>query len=174
MRCRDLGFAVLMLLAGVVAVHADEAYHVIPAERLPQWWVPIKAHFTPPHVSRLADRPDGCAAIALRIESDGTPHQFSIIRQAWTPMSPMGLKMLDRGILDMVRSWRFQPGPRNPGRLPVYTYTTVAIVTSNLEFGRVDAERSAGSIAAKVSPKCAVPDFVARVARATQTPMATD
>ena len=174
MPARGLGLAILLLLAGAAVAHAGEDYRVVPAEMLHDWWKPAPGNPQPRWTRGIgSESPSGCAAVALRIEPDGSVHQVRIIREGWTPMSPYLHRLLDKEIVRVLRVSRYQPGILNRARAPVYTYMVDTIVsfTSPNEVVNDAKRREVAGFAKAIARKCEVPDFVRRVARATDTPM---
>lgn len=174
MPARGPGLAILLLLAGVAVAHAGEAYHVVPADMLRDWWKPAPGNPQPRQPWGIgSEHPSGCAAVALRIEPDGSAHQVRIIREGWTPMSPYLHRLLDQDIVRATRASRYEPGLLNRARAPVYTYTVDSIVsfTSPDEVVNDAKRREVTGFVKAIARKCEVPDFVRRVARATDTPM---
>lgn len=164
----------LLLLAGATAVRADENYRVVPADMLHDWWKPAPGNPAPRWPRGMgSETPSGCAAVALRIEPDGSTHQIRIIREGWTPMSPYLHRLLHEDIVRTLRVARYEPGPLNKARAPVYTYVVESLVSftsPNVVVNEAKHKEVAG-FARAIAKKCEVPDFVERVARATQTPM---
>ena len=174
MLARGLGLAILLLLAGAAVAHAGEDYRVVPAEMLRDWWQPAAGNPQPQRPRGIgSEHPSGCAAVALRIEPDGSVHQVRIIREGWTPMSPYLHRLLDQGIVRAARASRYQPGVLNAARDPVYTYIVDTIVSFTTPNALVNGakRREVADFAKAIARKCEVPDFVLRVARATDTPM---
>ncbi len=174
MPARGPGIAILLLLAGVAVAHAGEDYRVVPADMLRDWWKSVPGNPRPRRPWGIgSEHPSGCAAVALRIEPDGSAHQVRIIREGWTPMSPYLHRLLDRDIVRATRAARYEPGILNRARAPVYTYTVDTIVsfTSPNEVVNDAKRREVAGFAKAIAAKCEVPDFVRRVARATDTPM---
>ena len=174
MPAKSFGLAILLLLAAAAAAHADEDYRVVPAEMLRDWWQPAPGNPQPRQPWGIgSEHPSGCAAVALRIEPDGSAHQIRIIREGWTPMSPYLHRLLDQGIVRAARASRYQPGILNRARAPVYTYIVDTIVsfTSPNEVVNDAKRKEVAGFEKAIARKCEVPDFVRRVARATDTPM---
>ena len=174
MAARGPGLAILLLLAGAAVVHAGEDYRVVPAEMLHDWWKPAPGNPQPRWTRGIgSESPSGCAAVALRIEPDGSVHQVRIIREGWTPMSPYLHRLLDQSIVRAARASRYQPGILNRARAPVYTYMVDTIIsfTSPNEVVNDAKHKEVAGFAKAITAKCDVPDFVRRVARATDTPM---
>ena len=168
------GLAIMLLLAGAAVARAREEYRVVPAEMLRNWWRPAPANPQPQRPWGIgSEHPSGCAAVALRIEPDGSAHQVRIIREGWTPMSPYLHRLLDQGIVRAARASRYQPGVLNAARDPVYTYIVDTIVSFTTPNALVNGakRREVADFAKAIARKCEVPDFVLRVARATDTPM---
>ena len=168
------GLAIMLLFAGAAVARAREEYRVVPAEMLRNWWRPAPANPQPQRPWGIgSEHPSGCAAVALRIEPDGSAHQVRIIREGWTPMSPYLHRLLDRGIVRAARASRYQPGVLNAARDPVYTYIVDTIVSFTTPNALVNGakRREVADFAKAIARKCEVPDFVLRVARATDTPM---
>ena len=168
------GLAIMLLFAGAAVARAREEYRVVPAEMLRNWWRPAPANPQPQRPWGIgSEHPSGCAAVALRIEPDGSVHQVRIIREGWTPMSPYLHRLLDRGIVRAARASRYQPGVLNAARDPVYTYIVDTIVSFTTPNALVNGakRREVADFAKAIARKCEVPDFVLRVARATDTPM---
>ena len=174
MAARGPGLAILLLLAGAAVAHAGEDYRVVPAEMLRDWWQPAPGNPQPQRPRGIgSEHPSGCAAVALRIEPDGSVHQVRIIREGWTPMSPYLHRLLDQSIVRAARTSRYQPGILNRARAPVYTYMVDTIIsfTSPNEVVNDAKHKEVAGFAKAITAKCDVPDFVRRVARATDTPM---
>ena len=168
------GLAIMLLFAGAAVARAREEYRVVPAEMLRNWWRPAPANPQPQRPWGIgSEHPSGCAAVALRIEPDGSAHQVRIIREGWTPMSPYLHRLLDQGIVRAARASRYQPGVLNAARDPVYTYIVDTIVSFTTPNALVNGakRREVADFAKAIARKCEVPDFVLRVARATDTPM---
>ena len=168
------GLAIMLLFAGAAVARAREEYRVVPAEMLRNWWRPAPANPQPQRPWGIgSEHPSGCAAVALRIEPDGSVHQVRIIREGWTPMSPYLHRLLDQGIVRAARASRYQPGVLNAARDPVYTYIVDTIVSFTTPNALVNGakRREVADFAKAIARKCEVPDFVLRVARATDTPM---
>ncbi len=174
MAARGPGLAIMLLLAGAAVAHAGEDYRVVPAEMLRDWWQPAPGNPQPRWTRGIgSESPSGCAAVALRIEPDGSVHQVRIIREGWTPMSPYLHRLLDQSIVRAARTSRYQPGILNRARAPVYTYMVDTIIsfTSPNEVVNDAKHKEVAGFAKAITAKCDVPDFVRRVARATDTPM---
>lgn len=174
MAARGPGLAILLLLAGAAVAHAGEDYRVVPADMLRDWWQPAPGNPQPRRTRGIgSEHPSGCAAVALRIEPDGSVHQVRIIREGWTPMSPYLHRLLDQSIVRAARASRYQPGILNRARAPVYTYMVDTIIsfTSPNEVVNDAKHKEVAGFAKAITAKCDVPDFVRRVARATDTPM---
>ena len=174
MAARGPGLAILLLLAGAAVAHAGEDYRVVPADMLRDWWQPAAGNPQPQRPRGIgSEHPSGCAAVALRIEPDGSVHQVRIIREGWTPMSPYLHRLLDQSIVRAARTSRYQPGILNRARAPVYTYMVDTIIsfTSPNEVVNDAKHKEVAGFAKAITAKCDVPDFVRRVARATDTPM---
>ena len=104
---------------------------------------------------------------------NSTAHQVQIVKSLWTAMMPVYKQMLNRHILSTVQHEHFAPGPKNPQRMPVYSYLIVdwlRVTTFSSHPSKV-VIKHAGQVEKKLYSLCNVPDFVARVARATGTPL---
>lgn len=167
------------LLAGAAFAHADssapasEHYLVVDGQQLGQYWrftVP-PAKLPPRNV--LKQHPSGCAAISVRIEPDGTPHQMKVLKSQWTPMLPAYQQIMDARMVDQIQRAHFAPGPKNLERMPAYSYivTTFFSLPAFSSNPSAYTQARAKNIEAKLTALCRIPDFVARVARATAAPL---
>ncbi len=154
---------------------ASEHYLVVDGTQLAQYWRSTKPLVPKLSANLWRQNPSGCAAVSLRIEADGTAHQVQILKSIWTTMMPIYKQMLDTRILNTVHHERFAPGPKNPQRMPVYSYLNVAWLRFSVFSSHPSkvATKQAGQVEKKLQSLCDVPDFVARVARATDTPLHT-
>ena len=182
-------FRCLLRIAGALAISAAmtgaaiaqtaspvpvaEHYLVVNFDGLGRYW-----HYTVPPAklpSRnvLERHPSGCAAISVRIEPDGTPHQMQVLKSEWTPMLPVYKQMMNAQMIDQVKHARFTPGPQNPRRTPVYSYIVLSFITypANSIHPAASTQKQVDAAGKKISALCRVPDFVDRVARATDTPL---
>ncbi|THD11473.1 hypothetical protein B1806_03565 [Metallibacterium scheffleri] len=171
--------SVLAISAAMAGAHAapatpaPENYAVVDFAGLGHYW-----HYTLPP-GKLPSRnvlerhPSGCAAISVRIEPDGTPHQMHVLKSEWTPMLPVNKKLLDANLIDQLSRARFTPGPQNPERLPVYSYVVMSFITypANSMHPAASTQKRVDGVSKKLAALCHVPDFVERVARATDTPL---
>jgi hypothetical protein len=154
-------------------LRAAESYHVVDVDGLGHYW-----HYTLPpgklpSPNVLKQNPRGCAAISVRIEPDGTPHQMRVLKSEWTPMLPVDKKLMNANLIDQLGRARFTPSPQNPQRLPVYSYVVMSFITwpADTMHPATSTLKRVDSVSKKLVALCHVPDFVERVARATQTPL---
>ncbi|MCK9366745.1 MAG: hypothetical protein M0P72_06315 [Metallibacterium scheffleri] len=171
--------AVAALMAGALIaqaaspLRAAESYRVVDFDGIGNYW-----HFTLPPGKLaprnvLEQRPSGCAAISVRIEPDGTPHQMRVLKSEWTPMLPVDKKLMNASLIDQLGRARFTPSPQNPQRMPVYSYIVMSFITYpvNSMHPAASTQKRVDGVSKKLAELCHVPDFVARVARATDTPL---
>lgn len=151
----------------------SERYLVVDGSQLAQYWRSTKPLLPKLSANLWRQNPSGCAAVSLRIEADGTVHQVQILRSVWTNMMPVYKQMLNTRVLNTVKHAHFTPGSKNPQRMPVYSYLNVSWLRfmSFSSHPSTVATRQAGHVEKKLQSLCDVPDFVARVARATGTPL---
>lgn len=176
--CRVFGALALVVAlsdAGLAHAAASDAEHyvVVDTRGLAQYWRITMPPLRLPPRNVLEHHPSGCAAIGVRIEPDGTPHQVTVLKSEWTPMLPVYMKMLDARMIDQIRHAHFTPGPRNPVHAPVYSYIVTTFFTIPA-FSRHPSDYTrmrVKQIGAKLRVLCRIPDFVARVARSTDTPL---
>ena len=171
--------AVAALMAGAliaqaaVPLRAAESYHVVDVDGLGHYWRYTLPPGKLPSRNVLERHPSGCAAISVRIEPDGTPHQMQVLKSEWTPMLPVYKQMMNAQMIDQVKHARFTPGPQNPRRTPVYSYIVLSFITypANSIHPAASTQKQVDEVGKKMSALCRVPDFVDRVARATDTPL---
>ncbi len=87
-------------------------------------------------------------------------------------MMPVYKQIMDAHLVDQVKREHFAPGPKNSKRTPVYSYVVTTFVTLpafSMHPSQFTQER-AQQANKKLQALCEIPDFVARVARATSTP----
>jgi hypothetical protein len=152
---------------------AAEHYLVVNFHGLSHYW-----HYTLPP-SKLPSRnvlerhPSGCAAISVRIEPDGTPQQMQVLKSEWTPMLPVYKHMMNAQMIDQIQRARFTPSPQNPQHMPVYSYIVMSFITypSTSMHPTASMQQQVNEISKKLAALCHVPNFVDRVARATDTPL---
>jgi hypothetical protein len=171
--------AVAALMAGALIaqaaspLHAAESYHVVDVDGLGHYWRYTLPPGKLPSRNVLERHPSGCAAISVRIEPDGTPHQMHVLKSEWTPMLPVNKKLMDANLIDQLGRARFTPSPQNPRRMPVYSYVVMSFVTwpADTMHPATSTLKRVDSVSKKLAALCHVPDFVERVARATDTPL---
>jgi hypothetical protein len=80
---------------------------------------------------------------------------------------------MDANLIDQLGRARFTPSPQNPRRMPVYSYVVMSFVTwpADTMHPATSTLKRVDSVSKKLAALCHVPDFVERVARATDTPL---
>ena len=81
--------------------------------------------------------------------------------------------MMNAHMIDQVKRMRFTPGPQNPQRTAVYSYIVMSFITypATSMHPAASTQKQVNEVGKKMSALCRVPDFVDRVARATDTPL---
>ncbi len=155
------------------AASAEEQYVVVGTHLLRRYWVVPASAMSPPPRNIVAQSPEGCVALSVRIEPDGTAHQVQIIKAWWKPMLPVYIQMMDARAVDELRRAHFVPSPLNAQRRPVYSYVEEDYFTQGA-YSRHPSAYTRERMLAKstyLSRMCHVSRFVSRVARAVGAPV---
>ena len=149
-------------------VPVAEHYLVVNFDGLGRYWHYMVPPAKLPSRNVLERHPSGCAAISVRIEPDGTPHQMQVLKSEWTPMLPVYKQMMNAQMIDQVKralqAESTEPAAR-PG-LQLHRHILHHHPATSIH-PAASTQKKVNELGKEISALCRVPDFIDRVARAT-------